>query len=165
MEFQAAEAARKLEVAEVLAKDAASEKRFAHEQTTKAMFAREELDRQMTAIERQELERINTELETGKLMSKLRKTSIISKVSQVALAATLVFSLGYMFTVGSPVSPTGNVTNATEAKVNIAAPVVAEAVIVNTQVTEPIILASFKMATELGSSQLTGMPSQNISSN
>jgi hypothetical protein len=165
MEFQAAEAARKLEVAEVLAKDAASEKRFVHEQTTQALFAREALDRQMTAVDRQEFERLSTELETGKLMSKLRKTRIISKVSQVALAATLVFSLSYMFTGGHSVASTANVTNATEAKVNNAAPVVADASIVNTQVAEPIILASFKMATELSSLQLTGQPAEKISSN
>jgi hypothetical protein len=119
----------------------------------------------MTAVERQEFKRLSTELETGKLMRKLRKTSIISKVSQVALAATLVFSLSYMFTQGHSVSPNGNVTNATLVKENILTPVVAEATAVNNQVTEPIVLASFKMATELSSLQLTGQPAEKISSN
>jgi hypothetical protein len=70
-----------------------------------------------------------------------------------------------MFAEGHSVVPTGNVTNAAEAKVNIAAPVVIETAVANTQVAEPIVLASFKMATELSSVQLTGRTSGDISNN
>jgi hypothetical protein len=70
-----------------------------------------------------------------------------------------------MFMGGHSAASTGNVTNATEAKVNIAAPAVAEAAIVNTQVAEPIILANFKMATELGNFQLTGQRQEKMANN
>jgi hypothetical protein len=165
VEQQATEAARQLEMAEVLAKDAANEKLHAHELTINAMFAREELDRHLTAVERGEFQRINTEIETGKLMTKLRKTSLISKVSQAAFAASLVFSLSFIYSTENSATSVDNNTKAAAAKVNIAAPVVAENTGVNTQLAAPIVLASFQMTNELSSLQLAGQPSENSTKN
>ena len=121
------------------------------------------MDRQITAVEREELQRINTELETGKLMSKLRKTSLISKVSQVALAASLVFSLSFLYSASNPVG-TGSIDKAAQAKVTITAPVVAE-VASNTHEAKPIVLASLKMATALESLNLSAQQPENIAKN
>jgi hypothetical protein len=149
-------------MAEVRAKNAADEKLHAQELTINAMFAREELDRQLTVVEREEFQRINTEIETGKLMTKLRKTSLVSKISQAGLAASLLFGMSYMAATGHWGTTADNNVRATEAKVKIAAPVVADAVVVKTQSAEPVVLASLQMAKELSNLQPSGFQSGNI---
>jgi len=153
-ELQATEVIRKLSTAEMLAKEAANERMQACEQTISAMLAREDLDRQMTEAERDEFSRINAELETGHLIKKLRRTSFVSKVSQVALAASLVFSFSYMFSGENSVDVAATAT-----------PVVAEAAVVKTQTAQPVVLTSFKMATELGSLQFAPQQSKIIAKN
>jgi hypothetical protein len=141
----ATEASRQRELAEILAQEAANEKLIAQEQTISAMRAREEMDRQLTAFERKEFDRITAENETGHLMMKLRKTSIISKVSQVALAASLVFSLSFLVVGGSSVATAGGANQA------VATHNGADTAKADAQPAKAIVLASLKMSTELGS--------------
>jgi hypothetical protein len=152
-------------MAEVRAKNAANEKLHAHELTVNAMLAREELDRHLTEVEREEFQRINTEIETGKLMTKLRKTSLVSKISQIGLAASLAFSLSYMFTTGPSGTVADNAVRASEAKVNIAPAIVADAVVAKNQSVEPVVLASLQMAKELSNLQSSGLPPENLAKN
>lgn len=144
LEQKAAKAARSREAAELLANEAANQKLQAEEEKIEALRLRAELDQQLTAAEREELNRINAGVETVQLITKLRKTKIVNKVSQFALAASLVLTLGLLVAGGSSVATASSGTPVVVAQNTSATPVEAE--------TEraPVILASLKMATELG---------------
>jgi hypothetical protein len=98
------------------------------------------MDRQMTAFERKEFDRINAEIETGQLITKLRKTNLVSKLSQIGLAASLVLSLGFLLIEGSSTATAGAANHSVAVQQDDS----------SNQI-QHVALASFKMSTELGS--------------
>ena len=73
------------------------------------------LDFKTSDTMRFELDRSNVAFETEKLLSRLRKSNLVSKLSQAALVATLVITAGFwvampQFSTGESLSTIANVT-------------------------------------------------------
>jgi len=93
-ERQATELARQRALSERLARKAAEEKAVLQEKLKATAMSRIALDFKASDKMRFELDKSNAELETERLLSRLRKSNLISKLSQAALVATLVIAVG-----------------------------------------------------------------------
>ncbi len=145
----AAETVRQRGLAEMLAQQAANETIVAQEQAIAALYASEEMERNMTNKARAEFERTQAQIETGQLLHRLRQTHRVSRFSQVALAASLLLSVGLWF---------GGVDSDVKAEhiANSSSGIVVAQLSPELQVNDSVVLDSLKLSTELGA--LTAQP-------
>jgi hypothetical protein len=93
-ERQAADLAHQQAMSERLARKAADEKSLLQEKLKATAMSRAALDFKMSDKLRFELNNSHAMFETEQLLSRLRKSNLISKLSQAALVATLVITAG-----------------------------------------------------------------------
>jgi hypothetical protein len=141
-EQQATEAARQRGLAELLERQAAKEKAELQEQLIATLQTSEELERGLIRETSEELRHAKAQMETGMLLQKLRKTHRINRFSQVALAASLLLSVGlWMNGSGQRTTAVENVASGNVAAVQVAP---------EPKQDEAARLASLRLTTDLG---------------
>jgi hypothetical protein len=142
-EQRASELARQKDFAELSALQATNTKIELHEQAIAALNESEEVERSLSEEVREELHNTKTQLETGKLLQRLKKTHRINRASQAALVVSL------MMCVGLWISGAGANTKPAEKAANNNSVVVAQFVPA-AQANEPASLESLKLSAKLG---------------